>query len=212
MPRGPWRRPPTTNPEPLVAPPRHCASFSSIASTVANNHRQVAGVEGRQVALGVEEQPVVDDLDVERRGVVDEPRHDVGGEQVQRVALVPLRAVQREVPVEIALEAQPLVAAERDRQVRAAEQTVVAHGIQHDMGERGVEPQRDVAPAVRLLALSRPGLVRVVGHLERARLLAPHHVVQLLVAAEVEDHPGRRGWENPGCHVMPFALAKRLSR
>ncbi len=151
------------------------------------------GVEGRQVAFGVEEQPVVDDLDVEGGGVVDEARHHVGGEQVERVALVSLGAVQREVAVEVALEAEPLAAPEAHRQVARAEQAVVADGIQDDMRQGGVEPQRDVAPLVRRLVLARAGLIAVVADFDEAGRPSPQQVVRLAVVSEVEDHAGQRG-------------------
>jgi len=85
--------------------------------------------------------------------VVDEPRHDVRREQVERVALVAVRAVEREVAVEVALEAQPLRAVEGRGEVRS-EDAVVALRVQHDVRERHVELDRDVPPAVRRLLLA----------------------------------------------------------
>ncbi len=82
----------------------------------------------------VDEHPLVDHLDVERRRLVDAERHEVRGEHVERVTLVLLRAVQGEVLVEVALEGEHLISGEGCGEVGAAEEPVVRAGVEHHVG------------------------------------------------------------------------------
>lgn len=56
----------------------------------------------------VHDQHVVTHLDVEVARLVDQQRHEIGREDVERIALVALRREEVEVRVEVALERESL--------------------------------------------------------------------------------------------------------
>ena len=102
----------------------------------------------------VDEEPLVDDLDVEVAGLVDEQCHQVGREDVEGVALVATRAVQREVLVEVALEAERLAGGDRHRQVRVPA-VVVLRRVEHELGELALEPDRQIPERHHLVGRER---------------------------------------------------------
>ncbi|CAI7626223.1 unnamed protein product [Penicillium discolor] len=176
--------------EAVVAPPRPLVELGQERPHRPEQPRPGRRVERGRAAGRVEEQPVVDDLDVELRGVVDEARHDVGREEVERVLLVALRAVQGEVLVEVALERQALCPLERGRQVGA--EAVVALRVEHDVRQGHIQLHGHIAPAIRRRVL--PGLHRVlvVAELHEPWIHAADQVGGQARAAEMEDHPGER--------------------
>ena len=122
----------------------------------------------RERGVRVDEHPVVDDLDVERGGFVDQERHQVGCEDVEGVALVLLRAVQREVLVEVALERQDLLFVEVRGQIGAAEQPVVRLRVENHVRQLAIQLESEEPPGARRPVLAGTRRVLVVAEVEEA--------------------------------------------
>src|SRR5690606_29756159 len=99
---------------------------------------RIAGSEGQR---RVHEQPIVDDLSVKPRRLVDKESHDVWREDVERVTLVARRAVEVEVLREVALEHEQLVSGwANGKTARQIPQDRTALRLQKDVRKCTVEP------------------------------------------------------------------------
>ena len=154
---------------------------------------QRAGVGHVEPRRRVDEHPIVDDFDVEVPAFVDEQGEQVRREHVERVALVILRAIQGEVPVEVALQGQHLRPVETDRQRAGAEQAVVRLRIQQDVRQDAVEFQREEPPLVRGAIVTRAGAVAVIPEVEVAPGRRREMVGGQTSLAEPEDRSGIGG-------------------